>query len=268
MTSSLRPWYSPRLGLAVVALLVPVLAWAAPPRAKKVVPAKEPAETVEMFSAMEKGLIEVKLIAKDSTQARVLIDNKTEQPLSIKLPEAFGATPILAQAAGGAAAGGGSSNSGPQPLGGGMGGGGMMGGGGGGGGLFNVPAERVGQIKVTTVCLEHGKPDPTTANVYKVLPIEQVSSKPGVREVCQMVGSGEVPQRVAQVAAWFLANGLSWDDLMKKELRFANGSRSPYFSRQEIASAMKVVAAASKAAEQNAAKAPITSPGYSQPVQN
>ena len=43
-------------------------------------------------------------------------------------------------------------------MGGGMGGmGGGMGGMGGGMGMFNVPPEQVGQLKVATVCLEHGK---------------------------------------------------------------------------------------------------------------
>ena len=53
----------------------------------------------------------------------------------------------------------------------GMGGGGM--GGGGGGGFFNIPAEKVGQFKVQTVCLEHGKKDPRPAIPYEIKPIER-----------------------------------------------------------------------------------------------
>ncbi len=45
---------------------------------------------------MEKGDISVKVIPKDSTQCRVLIENKTDQPLSVKLPDAFAAVPVLA----------------------------------------------------------------------------------------------------------------------------------------------------------------------------
>ncbi len=49
----------------------------------------EPAEVVEMFSAIEDGRIDVGLIPKDSTRARVFIENKTDKPLSVQLPAAF-----------------------------------------------------------------------------------------------------------------------------------------------------------------------------------
>jgi len=93
-------------------------AQAAAAKQKKARPKKlgmfDPADdTVNFFDAMKAGQIEVKLIPKDSTQGRVFIQNKTKKPLNVKLPEAFAATPVLAQ----------------------MGMGGMnMGGGGGGGG--------------------------------------------------------------------------------------------------------------------------------------
>ena len=60
------------------------------------------AESVEMFSAMAQGQIEVKLIPKDSTQSRVIIENKTKKALSVKLPDAFAGVPVLAQLGGGA----------------------------------------------------------------------------------------------------------------------------------------------------------------------
>ena len=64
------------------------------------------AQTVEMFAAMEKGVIAVKLIPKDSTQSKIVIENKTDKPLSVKLPDAFAGVPVLAQAAAGGAGGG------------------------------------------------------------------------------------------------------------------------------------------------------------------
>ncbi len=118
-----------------------------------------------MFAAIEKGDIAVQLILKDSTQCRVLIENKTDKPLNVKLPDAFAGVPVLAQRGGGGGGGGGGSRSsgsgskggGQQSMGGGMGGGGMMGG---GMGMMNVPPEKVGQLDVPVVCLEHGKRDP------------------------------------------------------------------------------------------------------------
>ncbi len=84
---------------AVSLLVVAIAAWAAEGRAKT--GDYQPADkTVEMFEAIQNGDIAVQLIPKDSTQCRVLIENKTDQPLNVKLPEAFAGVPALAQAAG------------------------------------------------------------------------------------------------------------------------------------------------------------------------
>lgn len=223
-------------------------------------------ETVELFAAMEQGLIEAQLIPKDSTQCRLLVRNKTTKPLSVKLPEAFAGVPVLAQAGFGPDMGvggglgrrggaGGGYGGGAQGFGGGFGGmGGMgfggMGGGGLGGGFFNVPPERLVQAQTATVCLDHGKPDPRPGIKYQIKPIEAYTSKPAVHELVRMLGRGEVPQRVAQVAAWHLNNDMSWEQLAAKELRFATGLRRPYFTPQEIQAAMQVVAKANNLAEQ------------------
>lgn len=245
------------LGAAVA--LLPALAQ---PR-ERAERAPEPVpDTVEMFKAMEDGQIDVKLIPKDSRQCRVLIENKTDKPLTVKLPEAFAGVPVMAQLGGGGFGGGiggiggggglgGNTGGGNQAFGGGM-GGGMMGGmggmGGGGGGFFNVPPEKVGKLKVTTVCLEHGKREPRAAMKYEIKPIEQYTDKKDVQELCRMLGKGMMPQRVAQAAAWHLANDMSWQELAAKQLRFANGSRAPYFSPQEIRAGMQAAAVATKLA--------------------
>jgi hypothetical protein len=248
------------LGLAVAVAVLPGLLLAADRRARAVKPA---AETVEMFAGIKAGQIDVTLIPKDATQCNVLIKNKTDKPLSVKLPEAFAGVPVLAQMdmdMGGGFDSGGGGGGGGQAFGGGMGGMmgggmGMMGGGmgmgmGGGGGMWNVAPEKVGKFKVTTVCLEHGKPDPRPAMKYTIKPIKEFTEKAEVRELLEVLGTGRVPQRVAQAAAWHLSNGMSWQELAAKELRFANGTRRPYFSRQEIMAGMQVAAVAAKRVEQ------------------
>ncbi len=256
MLSGVRTWGLGGLVLAAVAAIVPAAMLAAD-RTPKGTPA-EPAEVVEMFSAIEDGRIDVRLIPKDSTRARVFIENKTDKPLSVQLPAAFAGVPVLAQLEGGMGGmggmgmggmgGGGDSGGGGggnQAFGGGM--GGMGGGMGGmGGGMWSVPPEKIAQLSVPTVCLEHGKPDPRPAVPYKIVPIDQVAEKPEVAEVCAMLATGQLPQRVAQVAAWHLNNDMSWQELASKQLRFANGRRQPYFSQQEIFLAMQLVERASK----------------------
>jgi len=232
-------------------------------------PTQTPASTqaVEMFQAIRAGQIEVKFIPKDAREASVLIKNKTDKPLTVKLPEAFAAVPVLAQLNGGAGARSSTttSTSTTQALGGGW-GSGMVGGWGGmgmgmGGGMWNVPPEKIAQIKVPVVCLEHGKPDPRPAIPYEIKPLEEFSTTPGLREVLHALGSGQVSQRVAQAAAWHLQNGMSFQELASKQLRFANGARCAYFSPAEIRAAMQLVAKAKQQAETHPQPTPSPSPG-------
>lgn len=280
MNYYLRGWRWPLLGLAVVLLLLPalVLAGNRPGRRPRPGQFNPDHKTVEMFEAINKGEIGVKLVPKDSAECQVLIENKTKQPLNVKLPEAFAGVPVLAQAAGpgnlglGGLGGNNRANrnwgggGGTQGFGGGW-GGGMGGWGGGMGGmgmwnlppeiiaqhpaaLFNIAPEKVGKLKVTTVCLEHGKPDPRPSAKYEIKPIEQFTDKKEVHELCRMLGSGRINQRAAQVAAWHLNNDMSWQELAAKQLRFANGTRRPYFSPQELKVGMQITAIATNLAKQ------------------
>lgn len=217
------------------------------------------AESVEMFDAIAQQQIEVKFIPKDSSEANVVIKNKTGKPLSVKLPDAFAGVPVLAQAAGAGAGraprAGGANAAAAQPMGGGMGmgmGGGMgmgMGGMGGGGGFFNVAPEQVGQFKVQTVCLEHGKPEPRAAIPYEIQPIDSYTSDSSVQELCRMIGSGQLSQRAAQVAAWHLNSKMSFEQLAAKQLRFADGTSRPYFTQEELMAGMQIAKAAIQAGE-------------------
>ena len=260
MTTNVRNRKLRYLGWTVALAMLATIVWAAevyakPPKIGDYNPADQ---TVEMFPAIEQGDIAVTLIPKDSTQCRVLIENKTSKPLNVKLPEAFAGVPVLAQNVGGGnrssrSSGTSGGNNQNQSMGGGMGGmmgGGGMGGMGGGMGMFNVPPEKVGQLKVATVCLEHGKREPHEQVPYEIKPLESFTDKPGVRELCAMLGSGQINQRAAQAAAWHLNNGMSWQELAAKQLRFANGTRQPYFSPAEIQAGMKIAAAAVKLSEE------------------
>jgi hypothetical protein len=216
--------------------------------------------TVEMFAAMQNGDIDVKLIPKDATEARVLIKNNTKQPLNVKLPDAFAGRPILAQgrAGGGGGGGGGNSGGGNQSMGGGM-GGGMMGGGG-GMGMFSVPPEQLGQFKVPTVCLEHGKKDPRPQIPYEIVPLEKVNKDPAVRELLTAFGKEKLDQRVAQAAAWHLANDMSWEELAGKRIEHLNGTSELWFSLGEIQAGMHIAASAVATADDEEAKALVQAP--------
>ena len=78
-----------------VAVAIPAILWAASPATSS--KNEAPAKTVDLFAGMEAGDIDVVMIQKDSTDGTVMIKNKTDKPLTIKMPEAFGGVPILAQ---------------------------------------------------------------------------------------------------------------------------------------------------------------------------
>ena len=241
-----------RLGLWVAAAMLSAVATAAEKSPPNV---QTRPEAVELFSAIDKGQIEVQLIPKDSSECRLLITNKTDKPLTVMLPDVFAGVPVLAQQFPNAN----QKNRAPQQV-------------GVGNNLFqnprgnqnpqnpmfnvpnpmnnqrpgqrlfrgfNVAPEKVGQLKLPAVCLELGNPNPRAAIPYQLKPIEGVTTKPGVAEVCAMLGRGEVNQTAAQLAAWHLNNDVSWEKLAKLPRKLAIGTK-PIYSAEEIKAGRKV----------------------------
>jgi hypothetical protein len=230
---------------------------------------------VDLFDAVENNQAEVKFIAKNDHDARLLIKNNTKQPLNLKLPEAFAGVPVLAQFGGGARGGGGrggggfggggrggstGGGGGQQSVGGGLGGGGGGlgggGGGGGGGGLFSVPPEETAKIDVEVVCLDHGLREPNSSAAYKIVPANEfLEDRPAVVELLTAFGRGELQHRAVQAAAWHLNNNLTWDELAAKLQGTRRSlSRPPYFTAAEIRAGMAYANEAKRLAEANADK--------------
>jgi len=240
---------------------------------------KPQTEKVELFQAMKDGSLDVTFIAKDDSEARVIIRNKTKRPLSIKLPEAFAGVPVLAQGGfgvggvGGRGIGGGGrggfGGGGGQGLGGGFGGGGRGGIGGGGGGFFNVPPEKVAKLTVPCVCLDHGKPDPTPRMKYEIKPIEEYVKRPEVIELIKGFATGRLDHGAVQAAVWHLNNDVSWKELAAKRHgpKSLLGQRPPYFTDNQMRQAMTFAQQAVLQAEASKSESANTSgeqypPGY------
>ena len=97
-------------------------------------------------------------------------------------------------------------------------------------------------LKVTTVCLEHGKPEPSPRYPYKLTEVESFSSDPKLALVLERLGRGELPQKVAQAAAWHLSSGLSWEQLAAEKIDHAGGvPDEAYFNPAELLAAHRVV---------------------------
>ena len=193
-------------------------------------------EVHDVLDAETAGLVTVKFIPNDSRSAQVLVTNKSNKPLTLKMPAAYAGVPILGQMGG---------------MGGGMGGmGGGMGGMGGGmgGGAFSVPPEKTKVLKITTVCLEHGKKEPSSRMAYKLVSLDTFSTDPKLQTILASLGRGELSQKVAQAATWHVANGLSWDQLAGKKIDRLGRPDDAWFSPNELLMAHRTVAVASERA--------------------
>ncbi len=231
------------------------------------------AEQIEFFSALDKGKIEAQFIPSNATRAKVIIKNKSGQPLDIALPRSFAGMPVLAQIGnlgiGGAnqgipgvlglgngqqfgigngqSFGGGTSQTigGGFPQGQGQGQMGIgqqfgpnLGQGNFGRGLFRVDPDKARKIDVNTVCLEYGKPDPNPRLPYRIVRLNQVTTNPRIEWICSRLAEGGISQSVAQAAAWNLANGLSWQTLLAIDRRNSKYTgREKMFSQQEVSQA-------------------------------
>lgn len=226
------------------------------------------AERVELFDGMAEGNLETKVVAMNAHQGYVLISNATEEPLTVELPKAFVAVPVLKQfggggggfgggglgGGGGGGLGGGGQGGGQQNQGGGFGGGGQgggglgggggMGGGGGGQGFFSIPPEKTVKVPYVGACLNHGKADPNPRAKYTIIPVDQYTSDPILTELITMLGSGRLPQQAAQAAIWNRTDNMTLEQLAAKYSISAIGIRTPYFSRNDLIGAQQIMAAA------------------------
>jgi hypothetical protein len=242
---------------------------------KKVVPATkvDPSlEHVDVFEGIEKGMLEIKMLPKDAMGGNMFIENKTDKPLNVDFPPAFIGKQVLKQfgqggfggqgglggggLGGGGLGGGGLGGGGQQAQGGGFGGGGLGGGGlgggglgggglgggglGGGGGFFSVPPDRIVRAAYRSVCLEHGKPDPTPGSVYRIGKVAEISDDPVLEQTLILVASGQIDPQAGQAATWHLTNKMSWQELAAKAVPHIGRPATPYFSAETLARAQNI----------------------------
>lgn len=238
------------------------------------------AERVELMDAVDAGQLSAKMIPRNAQGGNVLIENLTDEPLTVQLPDSVVAVSVHAQFGGGAGGlgGGGAGGFGGGGLGGGggggqqaagggfggggggIGGGGIGGGGiggmGGGGGFFSIPPQSIVSVPLNTVCLEHGKPEPSQKSDYKLIRVEQFSDNPLLPELLAMVGTGRVDKQAAQAAAWHLTDKMSWEQLAAKtQYRVGGAGHTPYFHPNQLLGAQQLIAASqTRAAERGNAE--------------
>src|SRR5712691_2327247 len=262
------------VGVLAVSLVVPGISADSKKDKKKIISSvkvDDSAEHIGVFEGIEKELLDVKMIPKDSLGGTLLIENKGDKPLNVDFPPAFVGKQILKQFGGGMQGGGfgggqqgggGRQGGGGQAEGGGLGGGGQGGGGfggggggqqggGGGGGFFSVPPDRIVRVAYRSVCLEHGKTEPSSRMTYQIMKVEQFRNDPVLEEVLKMVASGQLDSQSAQAAAWHVTDKMSWEQLAAKSTPHIARPSTLYFTAEQIARAQSIFSTAVARAKEN-----------------
>jgi hypothetical protein len=202
---------------------------------------------VDMFAAQKAGDLEVGLIPRDEKRVTLILTNKGDKPLTIRIPDAFAGAPVLAQI--GQPVGfpnNNNNNNGRAPQSVGIGGPGAQPFGMNNGfqqngfnapGFMSIPPGKTVKVRLPAVCLEYGKPTPYPHSPYTVVPLDTVTSAEGVKEVVASLGAGQSDQRLAQLAVWHLANGKSWDSLAALKVAKIGRRDIPEYSPEELAAA-------------------------------
>lgn len=225
------------------------------------------AKKVEFFEGVESGVFEYKVIAKGPEGGSILVTNTTDEALTVQMPQSFVTVPVLKQLGGlgggglgggglggGGLGGGGLGGGGGQTQGGGLGGGGGGLGGGGlgggglgggglggfGGGLQSIPPDKTISLKYVSVCLEHGKPDPTPRGKRKIVKVEDYTENVVLRELIAMVGTGQMAPKAAQAAVWNVTDNMTWQQLAAKGVRDSLGRFNHFFHPRDIAGAQLI----------------------------
>ncbi|MBA4106101.1 MAG: hypothetical protein C0485_10105 [Pirellula sp.] len=90
--------------------------------------------------------------------------------------------------------------------------------------------------------MDHGLREPSSSKPYAIVPIENVIKDPAVIEVIAAYANGDLPTGAAQAAIWNMNSEVSFQELSQKLTGTARSIvREPYFSRDEIQTAMAIV---------------------------
>lgn len=272
------------VGTLAVSLALPAVAADSRKENKKVVPAAkvdDSLEHIDLFAGIEQGVLEVKMLPQDALGGNLLIENKGAKPLNVDFPLAFIGKQVLkqfpAQQPGAANGGPGAGGPGGQPgggggaqvLGGGLGQGqanGAVGNPGGAGpgagnarnGFFSVPTDKIIRVAYRSVCLEHGKPDPTPRMTYRIGKVEEFNDDPVLTETLKLVASGEQDPQAGQAVAWHVANKLSWKQLTEKTIPHIGRPATRYFTAETLTRAKQLHETAILRAKEQAAKSVTT----------
>jgi hypothetical protein len=212
------------------------------------------ADVVDLLSPEAREKLRVRVVPQNEFQSRILIENLTEDPLTVRLPKAVAAVHSVAKP---------DANPAPRvrtpdpeetkddaPTGSGqavVGTFGPMNEDATGfphqteeGHAFTIPARRKVMIALHSACAEHGKRPPLSRMTYELKPLEKQVENPTLQKIIQGYDPKTTDAHAFQAVVWHLESGLSWQDLAQKTLKTA-GQVEPYFTRSQLIEAQKLL---------------------------
>ncbi len=220
------------------------------------------ASVVDLLSPDAQEKLRVRVVPQDEFQSRIVIENLTDEPITVRLPQAVAAVHTIPkpdvdpsprirtanppeaeeeQTQGNAQAVvgtfgpmNGQANGFPHQS--------------AKASAFTIPAKGKVMIALHSVCAEHGKRSPIARMTYQLKALDKQVENETLREIIQAYDPAKTDSLAFQAVVWHLADGMSWEDLARKTINTAGGLH-PYFTRDQLIEAQRLLEKAKAADE-------------------
>lgn len=108
-------------------------------------------------------------------------------------------------------------------------------------GLFTIPPEKTVRLRLRSVCLEHGKPCPSSLKKYELRPIESEVKDKALVLILRKFDPRYDDLEMVQAIAWHLSSHMNWRELANQKKHRNIGGGVPLFSAAQLQNAKKIV---------------------------
>ncbi len=202
---------------------------------------------VELFDGIEKQKLAARVSAKSAYHSSVFITNLTTAPLTVKVPNAVSSVHVLAQVEPNNGFLQGLQNNTQPPSKKSQSVGGNLSPVGNNQnfdfkkGLFTIPPEKTVRLRLRSVCLEHGKPCPSSLKTYELRPIETQVKDKALVLLLKKFDPRYDDWEMMQAIAWHLSSHMDWRELANEKKHRTVGGGVPLFSTEQLLTAKKIV---------------------------
>lgn len=204
------------------------------------------APQVDLFSGIKNQKLATRVYPKSAYDSSVFITNLTQQPLTVKVPPAISSVHVLAQVTQGNGFLQDLQDDSKSQIGKSQSVGGNLTPVGNNQkidfkGLFTIPPEKTVRLRLRSVCLEHGKPCPSSVKKYELRPIESEVKDKALVLILKKFDPRYDDLEMVQAIAWHLSSHMDWRELANQKKNINIGGGVPQFSAAQLQNARKIV---------------------------